>query len=346
MKTRNKGLDILRAVAIILVLFRHSNSDNFVQHFGWLGVDLFFVLSGFLISNLLFEEYKATKRIDIKRFFAKRAFKIFPPFYFFLLTTLTVSYLVSGESYSWNQIAAEFFYVQNYWSGIWLHTWSLAVEEHFYLLFGLLVVILTKRNMLSNQGFMIGVLTFILILSLVMRVYVSYPHRNDEFFGFFQTHLRSDGIVLGVLLSYLYHFTNSLTFLRRHKRAVLILSGVFIAPGFIFHSGGFFMNTLGLTTVNIGFTLLVLLALDFEELYERSKSRAVVLVVSWLSFVGMNSYSIYIWHLTIKDVFYSSFSFDPYLMTFSCFLLSILLGIAMSYLIEKPTLRLRNRIFV
>ncbi|MGV3632340.1 MAG: acyltransferase family protein [Bacteroidota bacterium] len=81
---RNPGLDVLRAIAVILVLARHSNLNFWLTKFGWLGVDLFFVLSGFLVAGLLFAEYKKHGAIDLKRFLVKRAFKILPPFYVFL----------------------------------------------------------------------------------------------------------------------------------------------------------------------------------------------------------------------------------------------------------------------
>jgi len=76
---RIKGLDFLRGIAILLVLFRHNPlGNNIFYHFGWLGVDLFFVLSGFLVSGLLFTEYKKRGEVRIKRFLIRRGFKIYP----------------------------------------------------------------------------------------------------------------------------------------------------------------------------------------------------------------------------------------------------------------------------
>ena len=81
---RNKRLDFLRGMAIVLVLLFHSHLSNA----GWVGVDLFFVLSGFLISGLLFDEYKRRASISFKRFFIRRGFKIYPAYYVFLLVAL------------------------------------------------------------------------------------------------------------------------------------------------------------------------------------------------------------------------------------------------------------------
>ncbi len=85
---RNKGLDFLRLIAVVLVLVRHLVLPHqpgvllsMLNQAGWIGVDLFFVLSGFLISSLLFGEYQATGDIDTIRFLVRRAFKIYPPFW-------------------------------------------------------------------------------------------------------------------------------------------------------------------------------------------------------------------------------------------------------------------------
>ncbi|NJM15178.1 MAG: acyltransferase [Bacteroidales bacterium] len=80
---RIKGFDFLRFVAVVLVIYRHSDSIGTLNFIGWVGVDLFFVLSGFLVSGLMFKEYKKTGGVKIKRFLMRRAFKIYPPFYVF-----------------------------------------------------------------------------------------------------------------------------------------------------------------------------------------------------------------------------------------------------------------------
>src|SRR4051794_29454248 len=87
-KPRNMNLDVLRGVAILLVLGRHFDYFPLWTRVGWAGVDLFFVLSGFLISGLLFEEWKRTGSINIKRFYIRRALKLYPAFYALLLVTI------------------------------------------------------------------------------------------------------------------------------------------------------------------------------------------------------------------------------------------------------------------
>jgi peptidoglycan/LPS O-acetylase OafA/YrhL len=343
---RKKGLDILRAIAVILVLFRHSDLENNIfRHFGWLGVDLFFVLSGFLISNILFVEYKKYGNINIKRFLIRRGFKIFLPFYFFLFCTLLFTYFFNSTTYRWTETISEVFYLQSYVPNIWIHTWSLAVEEHFYLLFSITVLLLSRKNLLRKKGFIVSSLILLLIISFLLRFNVSYPHRADSSFGFVKTHLRSDGIILGVLLSYLHNFTQSLNQFLKRKWILFLLSSLLIAPGFYFKGGGYFMNTVGLTTVNLGFSLLVLLSLDLEKYLNSGVLKYLKIPVNILCLIGINSYSIYLWHINIKKIIYNNTSYDLHLMAAAYILLSILSGILMSYLIEKPSLRLRDYTF-
>ncbi|BDS14288.1 acyltransferase family protein [Aureispira anguillae] len=342
---RKKGLDLLRAIAVILVLFRHSNLDHSsLKDFGWLGVDLFFVLSGFLISGLLFKEYKAHNSINIKRFLIRRSFKIFPPFYFFLLTTLSLNYFY-GIQHDWIKIVSELFYLQSYAPTIWIHTWSLAVEEHFYLSFSIIMCSLSRKKWVHKKKYFIGSLLFLILFSFLIRLEASYPHRYDAYFSFLKTHLRADGILMGVLLSYLYHFTNWTNHLRRNKSISLLISLLLISPGLYFKAGSFFMNTLGLTSVNLGFAGLVFLSLDIEQYLEHRIFKYLKLPIELFCFIGINSYSIYLWHMNSKKIIYTSFDYSPSVLLFLYLLLSIFLGILMSYLIEKTSLKLRDSLF-
>ncbi len=87
---RLKHIDFLRGIAVILVLFRHHAFINNTHNAGWIGVDLFFVLSGFLVSGLLFREYIQHQKINAKLFLIRRGFKIYPLFYLALLITIII----------------------------------------------------------------------------------------------------------------------------------------------------------------------------------------------------------------------------------------------------------------
>jgi peptidoglycan/LPS O-acetylase OafA/YrhL len=142
---RNPTIDILRAVAVLLVFCRHSEGALLVSRFGWAGVDLFFVLSGFLVTGLLFHEYKQTRSIRAGRFLLRRGFKIYPQFYFFLAASIALKFYF-GEAPTLSSFAAEAAFAQNYAEGVWAHTWSLGVEEHFYLLLIAAIIWLAGRG--------------------------------------------------------------------------------------------------------------------------------------------------------------------------------------------------------
>ena len=157
-------LDILRALAILLVLGRHipwswtegtdllSASLVIWQRGGWIGVDLFFVLSGFLVSGLLFREYEAFGSVQAGRFLVRRGLKLYPAFWAFLATSLIVLSW-QGSTLRWGSIVAELLFVQNYFEGVWIHTWTLAVEEHFYLLLTLFVMAAIERRPAGSDPF-------------------------------------------------------------------------------------------------------------------------------------------------------------------------------------------------
>lgn len=177
-------LDVLRGVAILLVLGRHIDSCPIEQPYplyvamrlwqrcGWIGVDLFFVLSGFLVSGLLFREYKQHGNIRLSRFFVRRGLKIYPAFYLFLAVIVGLG-LYRGEGVPLSSILAAAFFVQNYAPnlfGTWSHTWSLAVEEHFYLLVGILLAVLLRRRADEPFRCLIPCYAGVAILVLGMRL--------------------------------------------------------------------------------------------------------------------------------------------------------------------------------
>src|SRR6266571_2966218 len=143
MNSRNPSLDVLRGIAVLLVIFRHYPVSK-VALGGWIGVDLFFVLSGFLISGLLFSDLTSNGSIALRRFYIRRGLKIYPAFYFFLAGTSLLWPVVLPHKF----LLSEVFFLQSYLPHIWQHTWSLAVEEHFYFVLPLLLLALNRGKRL------------------------------------------------------------------------------------------------------------------------------------------------------------------------------------------------------
>jgi peptidoglycan/LPS O-acetylase OafA/YrhL len=338
---RITGLDFLRGVAVLLVFFRHAVEDNILHFIGWAGVDLFFVLSGFLVSGLIFKEYKEKNKVDLKKFLIRRGFKIYPPFYFFIIVSLILKYIFTQEFYSISQILNEIFYLQSYRDGMWIHTWSLAVEEHFYIGLALVMAICLKYKLIENVKFMISFLIGWLVITFCMRFNISYQNIDQGVYTFTQTHLRIDGILIGVLVSYLYYFTNFYLHFKKFKHYLLLIAFIFISPLFIFQGGSFEMNTLGLTTVNLGFGIIVLYSLDVFT-NKVIKHTILKVPVQLMSFIGLHSYSIYLWHLLPDNIINTLFHRESFILTL---VLTLLTGIIFSIIIEKPFLKIRDKFY-
>ena len=214
---RLQSLDILRAIAITLVLGRHlrvNGSADILNGFadgwrtgGWTGVDLFFVLSGFLISGLLFKDRIRNGVISFKRFFIRRGFKIYPAFYFMVLDTL-FSRWIYHQAPSLKKLAAEFFFYQDYVPGVCSQTWSLGVEEKFYVFLPVLLILLLRFEKKKKQPFesIPAAFIFIAFACLVFRFLASRVQPFDYWTHLFPFHLRVDSLFFGVLISYFYHF--------------------------------------------------------------------------------------------------------------------------------------------
>lgn len=342
---RSKGLDVLRGIAVILVLFRHStlSDSNPLVHFGWLGVDLFFVLSGYLISNLLFTEYKSSGKVDISRFLKRRALKIFPPFYIYLAISLITYWLLDSTTFTNTQYISELFYLQSYIPGIWIHTWSLAVEEHFYIVFALTIFILSNKRIIKNKKLMMSSLLSLLLLVFFMRTFVSLPHQHEDQFSFTQSHLRCDGIIVGIIVAYFLNFFNQAQSLTQKRWLLLLLSLILITPGFLFNGGSFLMNTFGLTAVNLGFGLLVLLTVSVFNNF-KNLPPIVTHFLSGLAFIGLCSYSIYLWHQNAEELTSRLIDWGPIPNSIIYIILSILTGYIFWLLIEKPITSIKNKL--
>src|SRR3954471_24862794 len=170
---RRLDLDVVRGVAIVLALgwhFSRRSSDNAVldalqwpgHQFGWAGVDLFFVLSGFLMGQLVLRERARTGTFDGRRFTARRVLRLWPVLYVFLAVHAVLGSEPAG-SYLWQNAL----HVQNYAGTSLTPLWSLAVEEHFYLALALLFPLLARRRM--SPKVLVGVLAGLLVTALALR---------------------------------------------------------------------------------------------------------------------------------------------------------------------------------
>lgn len=358
---RSLPIDLLRAVAVLLVMGAHMEScpaetNTFFHSLtaiwnrgGWIGVDLFFVLSGFLVSGLLFREHEKHGSILAFRFLIRRGFKIYPGFWVLIGVTVVFAILQHHPIHP-HTVASELLFLQNYRSAAWPHTWSLAVEEHFYLLLVIFLFWLSTRKQEKNPFTIIPMAFMSLaIVCLTLRVLTAIHlgktgalanHGVSRYFC--ATHLRIDSLFFGVLLSYFYHYNNR-AFLERivRWRVWLIALGIlFLAPAFIFQLETTpFMYTAGPTMLYLGGGALLCGLLAWQ--WPGSAA------IRSLAYMGSHSYSVYLWHVPV--LYTAAHWFQPAESWFYYFTIylagAVSFGIIMAVVVEFPMLKLRDRWF-
>src|SRR3954453_276119 len=201
---RRLDLDVVRGVAILLALgwhFNHGSSGNRVLDalqfpgttLGWAGVDLFFVLSGFLLGRLVLKEHFATGRFDGRRFTIRRMLKLWPVLYVFLAVQ-AVAGPESWTTFLWQNAL----HIQNYAGTSLRHLWSLAVEEHFYLVLAVLFPCFARRR--GSPRLLVGVLVGVLVAALALRIWGTTLGVSEVRLQW-RTHFRVDSLAAGVLLA-------------------------------------------------------------------------------------------------------------------------------------------------
>ncbi len=348
---RNLGLDLLRFVAVFLVLGRHLHLPEEASPIlttwkrgGWIGVDLFFVLSGFLVSSLLFKEHIRNGVVDVGRFLIRRGFKIYPAFWCMLTFTLIVQN-VQGTPPSRPALLGELLFLQNYLGGIWPHTWSLAVEEHFYLGMAALFTMVLAKNPKTNFAwipfaFMVVALSCLTLRLLNLAMFAEYSH----FTYLAGTHIRIDSLFFGVLLSYLYHFRELEKRLNSVHTGLLVGVGiVLLMPPFLFTlETNKWLSVVGVIPLYLGSGCVLLAALRLPSSQN--------FTLNALAGLGAASYSVYLWHLPVGEWGFTFLArvagLDSFEFYFVNYLVgSFLIGWLFSQAIEYPSLQLRNFLF-
>lgn len=342
---RSTEIDFLRGVAVILVLFRHHwVGIDALQNIGWTGVDLFFVLSGFLVSGLLFAEFKKFGDIRPVYFLIRRGFKIYPLFYASIFLTLIYLLLKKADL---SILVPEIFFVQNYFPGFWVHHWSLAVEEHFYILLSVLIFLLVKFGLLR---FFVPIAIFVFGLCLGLRILSNlYFPQNDNFAA---THLRVDSLFFGVFISYFYHFhfDGLKNFYHRFKYVLALVVPLPLIFAYVLLENRF-TRTAGFSILYLSFGALLILTL-FSQRFVAALAKMPL--YRQIAQVGFYSYSIYLFHFYLP-VFVLGYKYardEPHnfewrtVASFAAFFAgSIAIGIVSSRIVEIPFLKIRDKYF-
>jgi peptidoglycan/LPS O-acetylase OafA/YrhL len=367
---RSLPLDMLRGVAILLVLGRHyvvqPENLGWVQPLaggwttiGWSGVDLFFVLSGFLVSGLLFGEYRKHHAIDVRRFVWRRGFKIWPPYLVYIgVVALWLGWKAQGNwSHVWTELWPNIFHVQNYFHTPRVHTWSLAVEEHFYLAVALAFLWALRGQRAAGFLQRLPLIIVGLVAAITAARFVSYRADGGASLNLYATHLRFDGLLIGTLLAYWTHFQPEKIKRAARRPVALMLVGLALAAPVLILSpeANAYTAGFGLTAMYVGFGCVLVgwLHLDGVRWAQRMfATRAAAL----LGQVGFYSYSIYLWHVDLAQVpvrKLAEFALRANIpagivwvaATIAYVCAAYWVGVVLARLLEIPSLKLRDRMF-
>ena len=340
MAGRVQQLDVLRGIAVLLVLVHHSpGGEGRLLKAGWTGVDLFFVLSGFLVSGLLFKEHLRSGHIRPGRFYLRRGLKIYPNFYTMLAVTSAVLAL-AGVAVEPGKVVHEAVFLQNYLPPAWWgreHAWSLAIEEHFYFLLPPALILLLRvtpfRRAPVRWAAVIAATLGTAALAIRWAMIRSGAGASEVLF---LTHTRLDALAFGVLLSVVWHFTPARVALVRRLRFALLPAGLLLTlPCYVLSNEHPFILTLGLTLNYLGYGMVLAAVLTLPRVLPGPLEPA-------LAYVGFYSYSIYLWHLPVLAVVRSTVG-EGALPAAVFYAGSIVAGVLIATLVEIPALRLRER---
>ena len=290
----NPALDGLRAVAILLVILSHAHAPLFDGAF--YGVDLFFVLSGYLITTLLLQEWQQSGRLDYWRFYRRRLWRLMPALMLFLLAYCIFAPLLwPGMTDMYTDALVSLLYLADYGIAFFdspdtlLHMWSLSVEEHFYLVWPPLLVLLAR---VTQPGKLWRPMLALFLLAWAWRVlWVVLGQQFYEIFFRFDT--RATGLLAGGLLATLLR-ERPAWFEALRQRLVHFMWLVLAVP-LLMAQAWDDMNAMvwGMTVVECA-TVVVMLALLERRgaIYEMLSAPALVTL-------GRLSYGIYLWHYPV-----------------------------------------------
>jgi peptidoglycan/LPS O-acetylase OafA/YrhL len=357
---RLPGLDLLRAVAIVWVMLFHSSiagglgpNWSWASRFGWMGVDLFFVLSGFLIGGQVLGPLARGERLSYTDFYLRRAFRILPAYWVVVLLYWAWPgfHEANGIEPAWKFLTfivnLSIDYAQH---ATFSHAWSLCVEEHFYWIFPVLAVAMLRQPSARRFGVLCALLVVggIALRAAIWRhdMLVDPTMQRVWFIEdlYYPTWTRLDGLLCGVALAALKAFRPALwQRARRSANSSLAAGLATLALTFwLFENrAGLLANTLGWPVLSVAFGLLVFSAAERDSIIGRIDLRAA----GWIATI---SYSVYLVHKSsyhvVKNAWGASLETQGVLAFAVYATTAILAGAALHYTIERPFLNLRRRL--
>ncbi len=331
------GLDGMRAIAVGLVVFGHSGL-SFIP--AAIGVTVFFFLSGFLITHLLVSEQETHGTIDVKAFYVRRYLRLMPEQAFYIVVGLLVS-LATGAMPALINTVAALFYFTNYLKIFGIghevlpmvtgHFWSLAVEEHFYLLWPLVFFWAGRRT-----GRLIGVVVAVLVTCLIWRIVALHTSLPAIYVGY-ASEARIDSIGYGCLGALLMRrYPGVLTTIRRVGLPVLLIGAVILAVPIcwrlMFGARGFFLEAGRYSVQGLGFICC------FAYFFAQPNTIWVrLLELPVMRFAGRASYGLYLWHYAVIYSFMMLAGYDhpeamPMTLRLTCAIVAMIVAAIIGHL--------------
>jgi peptidoglycan/LPS O-acetylase OafA/YrhL len=363
------GLDGIRGIAFLLVFFLHAD----YVYIGWIGVQLFFVLSGFLITDILLRMKETLKAGDFfKKFYGRRFLRIFPLYYFYLLIMFIVTTVLIHYDYRINymerfkeQLPYALAYIYNFFNASslysgesWLvgHLWSLSVEEQFYIIWPLLIFMTPEKHL--KKLFLAAIVAgpmFRLAITVLFKYYEApFLYSNYAIVTYALPFSHLDAFGFGAFITR-FKFPKA----RQQFIALLLLLpiigfvttwystgnfGTSTALGFEYPLGKDLKQVWGYTYINYTFALLIYLVI-------REKFLLRILDNKFLSYLGKISYGLYIYHFAIiwfvrriRDFGLNEQIAKPLTFVISAILVYFVASISYKYF-EKPLLDLKDKYF-
>ena len=364
-KQRVFGLDLMRTIAILMVVFGHSlwlfpQSQKFIYQifvlFGFFGVEVFFVLSGFLIGKILYQLYLKDdfSMSQVFSFLKRRWFRTLPNYYLILLVNIVITFIIGIHTLSlWRY----FVFLQNFNTkmlSFFTESWSLSVEEFAYLILPIFLLILGIfiKPKSKSRFFLFTVITLFFIF-FCNKIYYQYTTTNTDLMQWNVSLkavvvYRLDSIFIGVLCSWIYFNYPFLWF--KSQKSLLILGILFFMFLFVgIGRLGWFIETHSLLW-NVFYlpfvSITVACFLPFLSEWKEEKS----IINKPVTFISIISYSVYLLHYSIVlQLMKYYFPISPQNTLELCFFLLVYFGITfiLSYLLyrfyEKPMMDLRDK---
>lgn len=358
---RLSALDLLRAIAIVWVMVFHSYLAGYMgggvlRWSGWMGVDLFFALSGFLIGCQVFAPLAAGRRVDFVDFYLRRSFRTLPAY--FVVLAVYVAWPAAREASGMMPLWQFLTYTLNLFidpgRSAFSHAWSLCVEEQFYVLFPLLAVVLAWRGHWRRTALVMALLVAGgMALRAVLWMHGLQPvlARGGDAGGtylrllYYPTYVRLDDLLAGVALAAMRCYgTRGWAWVQRRPDLVAAF-GVLLAAvcmlGFDGHRFSFVGNVFGYPFLALAMMALVAAAATGRGML----SRLHVPGAGWLA---RASYSLYLSHKMVYGALHAHFGawVDGHgIGTVLIYAVAVLVvGAALHYAVERPFLRLRERV--